>query len=139
MDWTMLEAAKIALLAMLAVGLHQLIRRFGTSYATEVFETTPHVRRSFLALADCAYYLIFVSYVLLSVRFERPPRHDAVGNIVGYRWEETVSAAQLQETVISIAGICMLIGILNGINVVVLPFIGSALAFRTRLVQERTK
>jgi hypothetical protein len=137
MDWNTLEAAKIALLAILAVGLHQMIRRFGQSYAGEVFESTPRIRRNFLVLADCAYYLIFPAYVLLNVNIERPVRFDSLGNIVGYRWDQTVGAVQLQETLFSIAGICMLIGILHGINVFVLPFIGSVLAFRVRLVQGR--
>lgn len=88
-------------------------------------------------LADCAYYLIFAAYVLLNVNFDRPLRLDSLGNIVGYRWDQTVNAVQLQETVFSIAGICMLIGILHGINVFVLPFIGSVLAFRVRLLQGR--
>jgi hypothetical protein len=135
MDWTLLEVAKIALLAILAVALHQLIRHFGTGYATEVFADNPGMRRNFLVLADCAYYLIFASYVLLNVHFERPARLDSLGNVVGYRWTETVSAAQLQESLVSIAGICMLIGILHGINVLVLPLIGSAPAFRRRSLQ----
>ena len=137
MDWSTLEATKIVLLAILAVGLHQLIRHFGRSYAAEVFTSTPHLQRTFLVLADCAYYLIFAAYVLLNVHFERPPRFDAAGNPVGYRWGETVSAAQLQESVFSIAGICLLIGVLHGLNVFVLPFVGSVLALRARLVQGR--
>jgi hypothetical protein len=137
MDWTLLEAAKIALLAILAVGLHQLIRHFGTGYATEVFEGNPSMRRNFLVLADCAYYLIFSAYVLLNVHFQRPERIDSLGNPVGYRWTETVSAAQLQDSLGAIAGICLLIGILHGINVFVLPLVGSVPAFRVRSLQGR--
>ena len=137
MDWTTLEATKIVLLVILAVGLHRLIRHFGASYAAEVFESTPNIGRSFVVLADFAYYLIFAAYVLLNVNFERPSRFDSLGNLVGYRWGETVNAAQMQETVASIAGICMLIGVLHGINVFVLPFVGSVLALRAKLLQGR--
>jgi hypothetical protein len=135
MDWAVLEILKLVILSVLAVGIHQAIRRFGESYATEVFQTTPHIGRSFIILADFAYYLIFAAYVLFNVHFERPARFDAAGNPVGYRWDQMVSATQLQESVFSIAGICLIIGILHGVNVFVLPFVGSVLAFRARLLE----
>jgi hypothetical protein len=136
MDWAVLEILKIVILAVLAVGIHRTIRRFGESYAAEVFQTTPHIGRSFVILADFAYYLIFAGYVLFNVHFERPPRFDARGNPVGYQWDQTVGAAQLQESVFSIAGICLIIGILHGVNVFVLPFVGSVLALRARLLED---
>lgn len=137
MDWTTLELIKIALLVVFAVGLHQLIRHFGKSYAREVFESTPGIGRDFIVLADFAYYLIFAGYVLFNLHFERPARFDTLGNVVGYRWDTTVNATQLQESLFSIAGICLIIGVLHGINVFVLPFVGSVLAFRARLLQGR--
>ena len=133
MDWSAAEVLKVLALILLAVGLHQSIRRFGRSYAAEVFDQTPHVGRRFVTLADFAYYLIFAAYILFSLHFERPMRYDAQGHQVGYRWTEIVGATQLQESVSSIAGICLLIGILHGINVFVLPFVGSVLALRARL------
>lgn len=137
MDWSTLELITIVVLAILAVGVHQTIRHFGRGYATSVFETTPHVGRSFLILADLAYYLIFVAYVLFNVHFERPARFDPQGRLVGYRWEEMVGATQLQDSVASIAGICLIIGILHGINVFVLPFVGSVLALRAQMMERR--
>lgn len=137
MNWATLELLKVAILIVLAVGLHQLIRRAGKGYATEVFESTPHVGGAFITLADMAYYLIFAAYVLFNVNFERPARYDGQGNFVGYRWEETISAVQLQDSLSSIAGICLVIGILHGINVFVLPFVGSVLALRAKLMQSR--
>ena len=135
MEWGTLEIIKVLVLVIFAVGLHQLIRYFGKSYAAEVFESTPQIGRSFTILADFAYYLIFAAYILFNVHFERPARFDDRGNLVGYSWTETVGATQLQDSLFSIAGICMIIGILHGINVFVLPFVGSVLALRARLLE----
>ena len=44
-----------------------------------------------------------------------------------------MNSMQLEEFVFSLAGICLIIGILHGINVFVLPFIGGILALRERL------
>ena len=49
----------------------------------------------------------------------------------------TVNASQLENIVFSIAGSSLIIGILHGINVFVLPFIGSILALRERLADRR--
>lgn len=136
MHWAALEVLKIVVLVIFAVGLHQMIRRFGKTYAADVFEATPQIGRSFILLADMAYYLIFAAYILFNLHFERPVR-ESDGQILGYRWEEMVGAAQLQDSVFSVAGICLIIGILHGINVFVLPFVGSVLALRARLVQGR--
>lgn len=125
MDWWILELIKVIGLITLAVVLHQLIRRFGKRYVTDLFRSTPQVGRSFTILADIAYYLIFVAYTLFNVHFERSKE-----------WAATVKAAQLEDFVFSFAGIALIIGILHGINVFVLPFIGSILAFRERLTQE---
>ena len=137
MGWATLEVIKVAALVVLAVGLHRLIRRVGRGYAAEVFASTPDIGRAFTTLADMAYYLIFAAYILFNVNFERPARHDAQGNFVGYRWGETVGAAQLQDSIGSVAGICLIIGILHGLNVFVLPFVGSVLALRAKLLQGR--
>ncbi|MDP9071505.1 MAG: hypothetical protein M3N68_09540 [Actinomycetota bacterium] len=71
MDWGTLEAVKAIVLVALAIGLHQLIRRFGTQYAAAVFESTPQPGRHLVALADYAYYLIFAAYILFNHRLAR--------------------------------------------------------------------
>ena len=126
MDWWIGELVKILALIILAFGLHQLIRRFGKSYSADIFQSTPQIGRFFLILADVAYYLIFAAYVLFNVRFER-----------ANSWGATVNASQLENIVFSIAGLSLIIGILHGINVFVLPFIGSILALRERLAERR--
>jgi GTP:adenosylcobinamide-phosphate guanylyltransferase len=65
MEWWMLEVTKVSALAVIAVGIHQFIRRSGKNYVNDIFRATPAIGRSFLVLADFAYYLIFAAYVLL--------------------------------------------------------------------------
>jgi hypothetical protein len=137
MAWNVAELVKIVALIVVAVGLHQTIRRFGKQYAAEVFESTPRLGAAFITLADFAYYLIFAAYVLFSLHLERPARYDTFGNLVEYRWTEILGATQLQDSVITIGGICLIIGILHGLNVFVLPFVGSVLALRARLLWPR--
>ena len=124
MDWWIGELVKILALIILAAGLHQFIRRFGKSYSADIFQSTPQIGRSFLILADVAYYLVFAAYVLFNVHFERAKS-----------WTDKANASQLEDSVFSIAGLCLIIGVLHGINVFVLPFIGGILALRTRLME----
>lgn len=126
MDWRMLEWLVAVILIVLAVGLHRLIRWFGKAYAGDVFQATPQIGQSFLVLADIAYYLIFTAYILSNIHFERPEK-----------WTEAVGAVQIEASVSRIAGISLIIGILHGLNVFVLPFIGGILAFRLKLMEPR--
>ena len=68
-DWQILELLKILALIILAIGLHNLIRRFGKNSTTDIFRSTPRIGTNFLVLADVAYYLIFAAYILLNVHF----------------------------------------------------------------------
>ena len=136
MNWQTLESLTIVAMLILAIGLHQLIRRFGKNYTAEIFRSTPGIGTSFLILADVAYYLIFAAYILSNVHFERVYRTLFDGSRIDI-WAERVNASQLQDSVSSIAGICLIIGILHGLNVFVLPFIGSILALRAKLMESR--
>ena len=136
MNWQILELLKIVVLIVLAIGLHQWIRRFGKSYTADIFESTPQIGATFLILADVAYYLIFAAYILFDVHFERVYRTLSDGTRLDI-WADQVNAAQLEHFVWSIAGICLIIGILHGLNVFVLPFIGSILALRKKLMEHR--
>ena len=124
MDWWILEVIKGLSLIIFAVVLHRLIRGFGKSYVTDIFRFTPEVGRNFLVLADIAYYLMFAAYTLFWVNLERPSG-----------WAAEVNAAQLEQFVFSFAGISLIIGVLHGMNVFVLPFIGGVFALRERLGQ----
>ena len=124
MDWWILELIKGLSLIILAVVLHRLIRGFGKNYVTDIFRFTPQIGRNFLVLADISYYLIFAAYTLLWVKLERPSD-----------WAAEVNASQLEQFVFSFAGISLIIGVLHGMNVFVLPFIGGVFALRERLGQ----
>ena len=82
MDWWILELLTTAVLIGIAAWLGPFIRRFGRSYAADVFRANPRTGKSFIVLADIAYYLIFTAYVLFTVRFEP---QDSWGNLVTAR------------------------------------------------------
>ena len=124
MDGWILEVVKGLSLIILAVVLHRLIRGFGKNYVTDIFRFTPQIGRNFLVLADVTYYLMFAAYTLFWVKLERPSD-----------WAAEVNASQLEQFVFSFAGISLIIGVLHGMNVFVLPFIGGVFALRERLGQ----
>ena len=70
MDWWILELITIGVLVAIAFWLGPLIKRFGRSYAADVFRANPRTGKSFIMLTDVAYYLIFFSYILFTVSFE---------------------------------------------------------------------
>ena len=85
MDWWVLELMWFAGMVFLALWLGPFIRRFGKSYAADVFRANPRTGKSFIVLMDVAYYLIFFAFILFTVQFEP----DAA-------WGQTVNAAQLR-------------------------------------------
>ncbi|MET0627048.1 MAG: hypothetical protein ABW033_01165 [Acidimicrobiia bacterium] len=122
MDWWVLEVLTNVVLLAIAFWLGPLIKRFGKSYAADVFRGNPRTGKSFIVLTDIAYYLIFMSYILFTMSFE--PK----GN-----WGETVTAAQLQHEVARVAGILLIIGILHGLNLLALPMMGRLLTLNRQL------
>lgn len=122
MDWWVLEVLTDVVLIAIAFWLGPLIKRFGKSYAADVFRANPRTGKSFIVLTDIAYYLIFISYILFTMSFE--PK----GN-----WGETVTAAQLQHETARVAGILLIIGLLHGLNLLALPMIGRLLTLNRQL------
>jgi hypothetical protein len=122
MDWWILEVLWFAFMVSLAIWLGPFIRRFGKSYAADVFRTNPRTGKSFIVLMDVAYYLIFFAFILFTVQFE-----PAKG------WAETVNAGQLRATAVRIGGILLVVGILHGVNVLMLPIIGRLFTLNRRL------
>jgi len=122
MEWWILELLTTAVLIGIALWLGPFIRRFGRSYAADVFRANPRTGKSFIVLADIAYYLIFTAYILFTVRFE--PMEG---------WGATVTAAQLQSVTTRLGGILLIIGILHGVNLLVLPAIGRLFTLNRRL------
>lgn len=122
MDWWILELLWFAFMVGLATWLGPFIKRFGKSYAADVFRANPRTGKSFIVLMDVAYYLIFFAFILFTVQFE-----PSGG------WEQTVNADQLRATAVRVGGILLIVGILHGVNVLTLPIIGRLLTLNRRL------
>ena len=125
MDWWVLEVLWFAGMVFLALWLGPFIRRFGKSYAADVFRANPRTGKSFIVLMDVAYYLIFFAFILFTVHFE-PDKG----------WAQTVSAQQLRAVTVRTGGILLIVGILHGLNVLMLPMIGRILTLNRRLDDE---
>lgn len=115
MKWWVVELVTNAALVALAVGLGPFIKRFGRSYAADVFRASPRTGKSYLVLTDVAYYLIFTSFVLFTVTFVQP-----------YSWEGQLGV-QLKHEVARIGGILLIMGALHVANVAFLPVVGQLL------------
>ncbi len=122
MDWWILELITVAVLVAIAFWLGPLIKRFGRSYAADVFRGNPRTGKSFIMLTDVAYYLIFFSYILFTVSFE--PKGG---------WDDSVNAAQLQHETARLGGILLIIGVLHSANLVALPVMGRLLTLNRQL------
>lgn len=125
MQWWVIELITNIVLVALAIGLGPFIKRFGRSYAADVFRANPRTGKSYLVLTDVAYYLIFAAFVLFTVTFVQPAR-----------WEFS-TGAQLKSEVARVGGILLIMGILHAANVVALPIIGRLLSSNKRFDDER--
>ena len=122
MDWWILELMWFAGMVGLALWLGPFIKRFGKSYAADVFRANPRTGKSFIVLMDVAYYLIFFAYILFTVKFEPDPQ-----------WDQTVNAEQLQACTVRLGGILLIVGLLHGLNVLTLPVMGRIFTLNRRL------
>ena len=122
MDWWILELITVGVLVAIAFWLGPLIKRFGRSYAADVFRGNPRTGKSFIMLTDVAYYLIFFAYILFTVSFE--PKGS---------WDDSVNAAQLQHETARLGGILLIIGLLHAANLIALPVMGRLLTLNRRL------
>lgn len=127
MQWWVIELITNIVLIALAVGLGPFIKRFGRSYAADVFRANPRTGKSYLVLTDVAYYLIFTAFVLFTVTFVEPTR-----------WRIS-TGAQLKSEVARVGGILLIMGILHAVNVVALPIIGRMLSSNKRFDEERAQ
>lgn len=121
MPWWVIELITNIVLVALAIGLGPFIKRFGRSYAADVFRANPRTGKSYLVLTDVAYYLIFASFVMFTVTFVEP------------RSWVTSTGAQLQHEMARIGGILLIMGVLHAANVIALPIIGRLLSSNKRL------
>lgn len=125
MDWWILELIALAVLGTIALVLGPFIKRFGRSYAADVFRSNPSTGKSYIVLTDFAYYLIFTAYIAFTTTVDRPSN-----------WTATVGAEQVQHNIIRFGGILLIIGVLHSVNLLVLPIIGRLLTLNRRLDQQ---
>ncbi len=122
MDWWVLEIIVVGTLIVIVAALGPLIKRFGKSYAADVFRANPRTGKSYLVLMDIAYYLIFGAFILFTIQFDRDTG-----------WTQEVGATQLEGSVVRVGGMLLLMGLLHGLNVLSLPVIGRLFSLNRRL------
>ncbi len=124
MPWWVLEIATTAVLVVIALWLGPFIKRFGRAYAADVFHDNPMTGKSFIVLTDIVYYLIFTAYILFTIRFAPLSNWPKSGD---------VGAQQLGFEVSRVAGILLIIGILHGLNILLMPVLGRLFSLNRRL------
>jgi len=73
-------------------------------------------------LTDIVYYLIFSAYIMFTVNFE-----------TNVDWGPDVSADQLKVEVARVGGILLIIGVLHGLNIVLMPVLGRLFSLNRKL------
>ena len=126
MPWWILEVATTLVLVAIALWLGPFIKRFGRAYAADVFHDNPLTGKSYIVLTDIVYYLIFAAYIMFSVHFA--PQADWYNEVSGL-----VTAEQLTFEVARIGGILLVIGILHGLNIVLMPVLGRLFSLNRKL------
>ena len=122
MPWWILEIATNAVLIGIALWLGPFIKRFGRAYAADVFHDNPLTGKSYIVLTDIVYYLIFGAYILFTMRVEPP-----------LSWIHDVTAALVKDELVRIGGILLIIGVLHGLNIVIMPVLGRLFSLNRRL------
>lgn len=122
MTWWILEIGLNVALVSLAIWLGPFIKRFGRAYAADVFHDNPMTGKSYIVLTDIVYYLIFAAYILFTLRTEAPSSltHD-------------VTAGQIKDGAARLGGILLIIGVLHGLNLVIMPALGRLFSLNRRL------
>ena len=126
MPWWILEVATTVVLVAIAVWLGPFIKRFGRADAADVFHDNPRTGKSYIVLTDIVYYLIFAAYILFGVHFA--PQSDWHNDVSGL-----VTAEQLAFSAARIGGILLIIGILHGLNIVLMPVLGRLFSLNRRV------
>jgi len=125
MEWWILELITVGALTATLLALGPLLKRFGRSYAADVFRANPRTGKSYIVLMDVAYYLIFTAFILFTVHFEPDTG-----------WADTVGPDQLRGETVRLGGMLMLMGVLHGANVLSLPIVGRLLGLSRRMEED---
>lgn len=126
MRWWILELATNVVLLGIALWLGPFIKRFGRAYAADVFHDNPLTGKSYIVLTDIVYYLIFAAYILFTLSVA--PREGWDNALSGL-----VSAQQVTHELTRIGGILLVIGVLHGVNIVLMPVLGRLFSLNRRL------
>jgi hypothetical protein len=122
MPWWILELATNVVLIGIALWLGPFIKRFGRAYAADVFHDNPQTGKSYIVLTDIVYYLIFTAYILFTIRVDAPAY---------YRGEVHPDLVKVE--LVRIGGILLIIGVLHGLNLVIMPVLGRLFSLNRRL------
>ena len=122
LEWWILELFTNGLLIGLALWLGPFIKRFGRAYAADVFHDNPQTGKSYIVLTDIVYYLIFTAYILFTISFQ--PREN---------WTFFVGPAQAGFEAARLGGILLIIGVLHGLNIVLMPVLGRLFSLNRKL------
>ena len=122
MPWWILEIATNVVLIGIALWLGPFIKRFGRAYAADVFHDNPLTGKSYIVLTDIVYYLIFTAYILFTIRVDAP---------VYYMGD--VHPDLVKAELVRIGGILLIIGVLHGLNLVIMPVLGRLFSLNRRL------
>lgn len=123
-DWRVLEATEALALTSLVAALGPAIRRFGRSFAADLFLNQRPTGNRLLSLLDIAYYLVFAGYVLMTTRLEAPTAFATFD-----------ASGQIKETAIRLGGLLLAMGLLHALALVSLPLI--ALVFNSTRAGQR--
>lgn len=118
MEWWILELITTTLLFGTAFVLGPFIRKYGKSYVADAFDPNPSTGKTFIVLADVAYYLIFTGYILFTTSFKQQTDWGIFGQ---------VTADQVQHEVARVGGILVIIGVLHAVNLFLMPVVGRLL------------
>jgi hypothetical protein len=128
MPWWILEVGTTLVLVGIAVWLGPFIKRFGRAYAADVFHDNPLTGKSYIVLTDIVYYLIFAAFILMTANFAPIWNNQFTG---------TVTAEQVQASVMRVGAILLVIGLLHGVNVVLMPVLGRLFSLNRKLSAEQ--
>ncbi|WP_270888440.1 hypothetical protein [Pedococcus sp. 5OH_020] len=126
MPWWILEVATNLALVGLALWLGPFIKRFGRAYAADVFHDNPLTGKSYIVLTDIVYYLIFAAYILFTLHVA--PKDSWENGLT-----QEVSAGQVTFELGRLGGILLIIGVLHGLNIVLMPLLGRVFSLNRRL------
>ena len=123
-DWRVMELLEVSVLVVLIGTIGPGIRRFGRGFVEDVFAPARATGDRLLPLMDAAFYLIFVGYVLVTVRLSAPVPYLLY-----------VLGEQIGEAASRIGGLLLMMGVIHAITLMVVPLV--ALIFNTTRVDAK--